>query len=301
LCIYNGYETGFLNGSNSMSEIKNNPLSSYFRQAKYYTPLPSGGRWYEPGSIDWPATGEVGIMPMTAKDEISLKTPDALLNGQGTVDIIQSCVPAIKNAWNIPSVDLDTLLIAIRIATYGSMMDVSPDCPQCKAVNNYQLDLKEAQAQTLHRVWNDYIHANELTIVLKPMTYRQLNNKQYRTFEEQRLLQEIQQSSLDEATKIKKFSEGFKKLTSLTLEIVLDSIACIQTPDGTQVTDRSMIEDFIQNTSSDVFDSINKCITNNKESFSLAPIQVECQECQHKWKQELEFDATNFFARGSSN
>lgn len=276
-----------------------NPLSSYFRQAKHYTPLPSGGRWYPAGSIDWPATGEVAIMPMTAKDEISLKTPDALLNGQSTADLIQSCVPAIKNAWEVPSVDLDTLLIAIRIATYGSMMDISPNCPKCQAVNNFQLDLKEAQAQTLYREWKDHVIAGELKIVIRPMSYKQLNNKQYRTFEEQRLLQEIQKSDLDETTKIKKFNEGFKKLTALTMEIVLDSIACIETPDGIQVTDKKLIEEFIQNVSGEVFEDINKCINDNKEQFSLAPVQITCQECANEWKQELEFDATSFFVRGS--
>ena len=33
-------------------------------------------------------------------DEITFKTPDALLNGQATVDVIQSCIPNIKDAGN---------------------------------------------------------------------------------------------------------------------------------------------------------------------------------------------------------
>lgn len=285
---------------NNEQQIKNNPLSAYFRQAKYYTPLPSNGRWYESSSIEWPATGELGIMPMTAKDEISLKTPDALLNGQSTVDVLQSCVPAIKNAWNIPSIDLDTLLIAVRIATYGNMMDVSPNCPKCQAVNNYQLDLKDALSQSLNKTWQDYVQSGELKIYVRPLTYRQLNAKQYKTFEEQRFLSEIQKSDLDERTKLEKFNEGFKKLTALTLEIVLDSIHYIELPDGTKIGDRKMIEDFILNTSSDVFDEIDKIVKSNKANFELAPVHIACQECEHTWQQSLEFDATNFFARKSS-
>jgi hypothetical protein len=62
---------------------------------------------------------------MTAKDELMLKTPDALMNGQATVEVIKSCVPSIKNPWHMPSIDIDTILIAIRIATYGENMEFS--------------------------------------------------------------------------------------------------------------------------------------------------------------------------------
>ena len=95
-----------------------NPLNKYFRQAAIHITLPSNGD-YPPHVITPSATGEFPVMPMTAKDEIKFKTPDALMNGQGVVDVIQSCCPDIKDAWQIRSHDLDTILIAIRIATYG--------------------------------------------------------------------------------------------------------------------------------------------------------------------------------------
>ena len=77
-----------------------NPLNKYFRQASIYVSLPSGTNY--PTDVVAPSeTGEIGVMAMTAKDEIRFKTPDALMNGQGVVDVIQSCVPAIKNAWSL--------------------------------------------------------------------------------------------------------------------------------------------------------------------------------------------------------
>ena len=47
--------------------------------------------------IDMTSTTELPVSPMTAMDEIKFKTPDALMNGQGVVDVIQSCIPDIKN------------------------------------------------------------------------------------------------------------------------------------------------------------------------------------------------------------
>ena len=79
-----------------------NPLSGHFRQPAVFLKLPSEGRYWQSGSINMPANGEIGVMPMTAKDEIMLRTPDALMNGQGVVSVIESCVPAIQNAWSIP-------------------------------------------------------------------------------------------------------------------------------------------------------------------------------------------------------
>ena len=38
------------------------------------------------------------VLPMTAKDELIMKNPDALLNGDAVIQVIESCVPTIKNA-----------------------------------------------------------------------------------------------------------------------------------------------------------------------------------------------------------
>ena len=105
-----------------------NPLNKYFRQPAIYVSLPSGSN-YSHQVVTPTETGELGVMPMTAKDEIRFKTPDALMNGQGVVDVIQSCVPNIKNAWEIKSYDLDTILVAIRIATYGETMEINFTVP----------------------------------------------------------------------------------------------------------------------------------------------------------------------------
>ena len=68
-----------------MSENSQNPLAKHFRQPILYLKLPSNGRWYPEGSVELPVTGEIPVYAMTARDEITLKTPDALMNGTSTV------------------------------------------------------------------------------------------------------------------------------------------------------------------------------------------------------------------------
>ena len=66
----------YLYGEN-MSQIKSpesNPLSKYFRQSKLYISLPSQGKHYPAGAIDFPESGEVEVYSMTAKDELLFKS-----------------------------------------------------------------------------------------------------------------------------------------------------------------------------------------------------------------------------------
>ena len=101
---------------------------------------------------------------MTAKDELSMQSPDALLSGQTTVDLIQSCVPNIKNAWLIPTVDLDYILIAIRRATYGNAMDFTSVCPHCKKSNENTINLEILQNQIYNPNFEETLTFNELEL-----------------------------------------------------------------------------------------------------------------------------------------
>src|SRR6056297_2390222 len=96
-----------------------NPLSSFYRAPKLYSRLPSNGIFYTNEVIDVDESAEVAVYAMTAKDEMIMKNPDALLNGEAVAQVIASCVPQVKQPKQLISNDVDTLLIAIQGATYG--------------------------------------------------------------------------------------------------------------------------------------------------------------------------------------
>ena len=122
--------------------MDSNPLKQYFRQPAIYIRLPSDGQFYPKGALDMPANRELPVLPMTTMDEIRYRTPDALFNGTATVDVIQSCVPNILDAWTIPNVDIDTILIAIRIATFGHELTIGTQCPACSTESDWSVDLR---------------------------------------------------------------------------------------------------------------------------------------------------------------
>ena len=87
-----------------------------------------------------PESGEYPVYAMTAKDEILFKTPDALLNGQATVDVIQSCMPNVKDAWKAPSIDMDAMLVAIRMASYGELLPMKGMIPGTDIEKDFDLN-----------------------------------------------------------------------------------------------------------------------------------------------------------------
>ena len=161
---------------NTNPSAVNNPLQKYFRQPKNYLRLPSRGKYYPAGALDMPVTGELAVYAMTAKDELTFKTPDALMNGQATVDVIQSCVPNIKNAWFMPSIDIDAVLIAIRLATYGEKMDINITVPNTTIKRDYSLDLRTALDELLLAKFEERLVVGQMQVLVRPVTYKEFTD-----------------------------------------------------------------------------------------------------------------------------
>lgn len=249
-----------------------NPLANFMRQPKIYIKLPSNGAFWEPGSLVMPETGEFPVYSMTAKDELLLKIPDALMNGQAVVDVIQHCVPNIKNAWAIPSIDLDVVLIAIRIATYGEKMTVPIDD---KIDIEYDVDLRyviDAQMNSVR--WEPAVPVNpDITVFVKPVDYRQITKSALQTFETQKIMQVANDESLPEAEKVRLFKESFKKLTEVTVDTIAASIYRIDTSQGS--TDNPVyIKEFIDNADKDVFNMVQSHLEQLKEQNSIKPLSI---------------------------
>ena len=178
-----------------------NPLKKYYRQPKQFVKLPSGYKFYPEGSIEVPESGEVAVYPMTAKDEMLLKTPDALLNGEATVSVIQSCIPAIKNAWAMPSIDCDAALMTIRMATYGNNMNVPITVPGTKIKKDLVLDLQESLSTILSAQYNDTFFYQNMEVKTKPLTYKEFTESAIQTFEQQRIQKIVDDTKMNDEEK----------------------------------------------------------------------------------------------------
>ena len=275
-----------------------NPLRKYFRQPVIFLRLPSGGKFYPPGTIQMPENGELPIYPMTAVDEIATRTPDALFNGSTIMEIIRSCVPNILDPWAVHSGDLNALLAAVRLASYGSEMEISSSCPKCNHVHQISMDLRIVLDQQQMPNYEQPLVAGDLTIHCSPMTYRQINEVGKVQYEDQKIINMINQVDLSEEEKMAKLGEAFKRITALTIRSIANSIGAIRTADA-MVTDQDQIHEFLINSPKIVFDSIKDHISKLRTASEIKPIKMTCEECSHEYDQTFTLDVTNFFVTAS--
>jgi len=273
---------------------EHNPLAGYFRQPAIYISLPSGGKWYPENTLEPSTNGEFPVYPMTAIDEITYRTPDALYNGQAFVDVVKSCVPNVKDGWIVPSCDVDALLVSIRIATYGHEMEINSKCPECQSDEPRTLDLRQVMDRLVSPDYDEPIVKGDLKIYLQPLNYQQLNKNNAIQFEEQKLIQLLPDTDIDEKEKISRMTDATNKITSMTIAALADSIQTIVTPDGT-VTEKEYILEFLKNTDRHMFDVIRSKIVEIKSLSEVQPLEIECSSCQHKYRQGFTLDMTNFF------
>jgi len=276
----------------------NNPLRRYFRQPVIHVRLPSGGKYYPPGALDLPPNGEIPILPMTAIDEITSRTPDALFNGSAVMDIIASCVPALKDPWVMPMTDFNMLLVAVRLASYGHEMEIGSTCPKCGHSHALTIDLRTALDALKTPDYDESVSAGDLTVYFTPMTYRQVNEVSRTNFEDQKIVQALSDSDLTEEEKLKKLGDAFRKITELTVKSISESIATIKTQDA-MVTDKPDILEFLQNCPKHVFDQIRDHTVKLREATDLIPVSVTCEECSDQYKQPFTLDMSNFFENAS--
>jgi len=277
------------------STSQQNPLAGHFRTAALYLELPSRGENYPAGSIVLPENGEVAIFPMTAKDEIALNTPDALMSGSATAQVIESCVPAIKDGFSVPTIDIDPLLIAIRIASSGEKMDFTNVCPKCEEENTYEVDLRNLLDDYGYVDFSEPLELNGLSIYFQPQVFRELNKLGLKAFNEQRALSVLENKNLSDDEKMEQFQTYLKTVSVVSIDITAGFIKKIVMTDGTEVIDRNHIYEFITNSNTKTYKVIEDKIMEFGEFTKSKPIGVQCRQCQHQYQTPIEFEASNFF------
>lgn len=276
-----------------------NPLAKHFRQPAIFLKLPSQGRYWPDGALTLSATGDLPVYPMTTKDEIALRTPDALMNGTGVVSVIQSCIPSITDPWSMPSVDVDACLIAIRIASYGNDMNISSNCPKCNHSNDNTIELTSALEQITMPDYNNVLKDKDLTIKLKPQTYFAVNRSNTMTFKEQRILDVLAKEDVspeDRETNLKAVTD---ELIELNVDTLTASTEYILMSDGTKVVDADYIKEFYANTSGALVKKIQDKLGDIVKSAGLKPYKNVCTECETEYQTEVTFDYASFFVAGS--
>lgn len=274
--------------------MSQNPLQKYFRQPKVYISLPSKGLYYPPGALEGDYNN-VPIFAMTGMDEIIMKTPDALFNGEATVKVIESCCPYIKDASVMPSIDVDSLLIAIKIATYGSTLTIERTCTNCGALNNYEFDLGMFLDMLKSNTFNSEIILNdEISVKIRPVEYKILTELSIENFKLQKHLYQV--IDLPEEESRPHITEIYKNLADLEFRLFLESIESVRAGNEL-VTNRDNISEWLRNSDREITNTLKKSLEKNKEKWEIPAQKVLCTECNTEAEVNIALDQSNFFGR----
>lgn len=276
-----------------------NPLSKLYRNKNVYIKLPSEGKYYD--NITLSVDGELGVMPMTAKDEILLKTPDSLFNGESLKQVIESCVPDIPNAYEVPACDIDPIILGIRAATKKDL-EMYVVCPSCKKENLFEFDIIQLLSTIKKQEYSDIIEINDNTRVhLKPYSLEDLMKLKLKEFNYTKMQQYIKtvinnSEDTDEIEeKLKNdFTNLFHEITYLTMEVISNCIRKVEIEEQ-EVTDSTYIMEWVKNMNNSMYKEIrNRIYELNKDGLDKT-VNVVCPDCNHNFQTELEINPVNFF------
>jgi hypothetical protein len=276
-----------------------NPLLKYYRQPGITCRLPSNGRFQDPDNVRFTSSGEIAVLPMRAADEMLLKSPDALMSGMAIEKVIKSCVPDVKDPQQLPSPDIDTLLLAIRTATYGPSMQVDTDCPSCGKTNTYDFDVNMILG-TVTPLDEQYpVRLNdEILVYLRPFNFKNSTQASLVAFQEARKVQLIDNDQFTDEEKQMQLNQSFERINMMNVQMVADCVESVVTPDGA-VTNREHISQFIHNVEQKWVANIEA----NLKAINGAGINkdhaVTCAHCKHEWETTVEFDPASFFGQSS--
>jgi hypothetical protein len=279
----------------------NNPLQQFYRTEKLQVKLPSKGKFYDDGVVDLNDDNEVGVQPMTAADEVLFKNPDALLNGKAIKQVIKSCVPSIKKVESLLTNDIDTIIVAIRHASYGDTLDVEATCPECNEDNKFGLSM-ENTLETSEILEENYPVnlANGLTAFIRPYSFDDSLLAIKKAFEQNNAVKNVESPAFTEEQKMKMLGDSVEVLAKLNFNLIAKCIMRVykegeSEEDTVDVTDRNHIEDFTKNISREDIHKIQEKleIINNigiKKDFNAT-----CSKCEHSWNVPIDFNPATFF------
>jgi len=278
-------------------EKTQSPLKKYRRQPKLYLNIPSNGKWYNEKILAENTYTNLAVFSMTASDEILFKTPDALINGDATAKNISSCIPAIIDPWAIKTLDLDAILIAIRMSSYGDTMTVSSKCKKCGADNQYEVELQKYLDYFSTREFEDKLNYENFVIHIEPLSYKAWTDIQKQQTAYQRALNLNISKISEEKEKEKFIQEVIDKINVLVAQAILDQVSAVEV-DGEVETNREEINDFLGEAEVGLFHELKKLIEKNTNEWRIPPELIKCNECEYEDNVRISLDTSDFFVQG---
>jgi len=275
-------------------------LEKYKRQAKLYIDLPSSGIYYDDSVVQDQQYVHLPVHALTAADEITIKTPDILFSGQATADIIKSCVPSILDPWKLVKPDVDYILSAIKLATYGETSSMTVTCPKCGTESEAEIKLQDV-LDFYENVPQEHVFSyQDLEIQLTPVTYTIITKLGLEMYNLQRTLVQVQASDMTDEEKTDHYAKAANEMKKAAVRALVYYVTSISSKTSDDVEDNNeVINDFIYNNDNYVATLFTKEVDIFLQKLSFPEQFLPCsnEECDHTLNVKYSSDYSTFFDR----
>jgi hypothetical protein len=296
-----------------------NPLSSFFRKKKLSLFLPSKGQWYPENSLKLDEDGSLPVFAMTATSDIKFRAGDINLSGKSTYELIKECVPGILQPELIPNIDIDSILLAIRLASYGDDFDISISVPNTKLSRTITVSLIELLKEIINRKdkWEDSVIIEDengqqvsLTIAPIPLKYLFLTSKNI--INQKKIL--TKNIDNDDTVKDEKvFENSVNQLSNTIIDLICSCIKSLELTDINKnivasFTDKDSVQinKIIREMDIEYFNAIRDHLEAQRKKYTfLTPNQISTQKeisagAPTEWTSEITFMGSSFLPENNA-
>jgi hypothetical protein len=271
-------------------------LNKHTRQPRIYIDLPTGGKFYKDNVFQDNQFVHIPVFGMSTMDEISLKTPDALFSGKATADVIKSCIPIVNDPYQIVRLDLEYILLAIKIATYGDTLEINATCPKCKEDTKVDVDLSKILSHFENSKYEKEFVIDKLTFKLQPISYKSVTESGIESYAlEKRIANAKQDLQLD-----KNYDEYLNKFLQdmllLNNKATAKYIAEISDNEEQELNNEA-IQEFIRNNETRVAEEVVEKVKELTSEWNIPDLHVNCtsESCDNTFATTIILDYSNFF------
>lgn len=285
-----------------MSTERINPLLDKVRMPGSTFRLPSGGEFYKDQEVEFErGKPEVYVAPMTTMDEIAITSVDKLLNGTAVEEVFARCIPSVRNVKRMLSSDVDYLLVALRVVSFGQHTDVtynhkcSPEAKEHTYSVNVETSILDKTKQLSQSQLEQYSTtlSTGLQVLFTPLTYGGLLQVQEK-LEKIRTLSDMYDATTQEEDK--RHYSDLMQAAAHDYFITLMSNT-VKSMDG--IDDRDMIGEALSSMAlplrEQMFDAQNRL----EEWGQPNTVKIQCKDCKKEADVPLDLNPVSFFTKRS--
>lgn len=281
-------------------ENTNNPLLQYIRKPMATLDLSSKGKFWPAGSLKKPNT--LDVFPMTGQDEILLVNTSYILLGSVLAEIIENCVPDITDVWSMPRIDLDSVIIAIRCASYNNTMNVQYVCPACNTNQTHTVDLRDVSQQIAIPDYDNPLIINDnLALWFRPVTFREHFQQVVDQNSKLSVIKQLSSENLTDEEKQKIINNNLREITKINISNLANSIDRVLIDNQISVTSQDFIKDWLIKLDRETFSTVSVAISNKIQEYKLPSKSFICKNsnCNHQHELTIDFNPADFLSKGA--